>query len=167
MTLAQCPAQQVVFTSQVKDLAHTLKSGTSTGGQETPKYSADDLKGLKLLVDGKAWNGSDLYDPSTLTWTGLPDGWMVADSTADGIRTLAFTAPDGTVCRTVRVGTSHDADRPKTDTADGTAKAAADASDGSRPLASTGVGVEGVLVLSAAFMLAAGIGLAFVSRRRE
>ena len=128
------------------------------------EYSADDLKGLRLLVDGKAWDGSDLADPSALTWSGLPDGWTVSDSTADGIRTLAFTAPDGTVVRTVHVGALHDADKPKTD---GAAKTAADTEDTPAPLASTGVGAKGALILSATLMLAAGIGLAFVSRRRE
>lgn len=87
----------------------------ATVSAEASKYSADDLKGTAFTVDGKPWGGNDLADPSALTWSGLPDGWTVADSTKDGIRTLAFTAPDGTVVRTVRVGTPHDADKPKTD----------------------------------------------------
>ena len=64
---------------------------TATVSAEASKYSANDLKGLAFTVDGKPWDGNDLADPSALTWSGLPDGWTVADSTKDGIRTLAFT----------------------------------------------------------------------------
>lgn len=130
---------------------------------EASKYSADDLKGLAFTVDGKPWGGNDLADPSALTWSGLPDGWTVADSTKDGIRTLAFTAPDGTVVRTVRVGTPHDADKPKTD---GTTDKASD-TVASEPLASTGVGAMGALALFATLVLAAGAGLALASHGRD
>lgn len=136
---------------------------TATVSAEAPKYSADDLKGLAFTVDGKPWDGNDLADPSALTWSGLPDGWTVADSTKDGIRTLAFTAPDGTVVRTVRVGTPHDAGKPKTD---GTTDKASD-TVASEPLASTGVGAMGALALFATFVLAAGTGLALASRGRD
>ena len=113
---------------------------------EAPKYSADDLKGLTFTVDGKPWDGNDLADPSALEWSGLPDGWTVADSTKGGIRTLAFTAPDGTVVRTVRVGTLHDADKPKADkTTDKTADSAS-AATASGPLVSTGVAIAGAAV---------------------
>ena len=132
---------------------------TATVSAEAPKYSADDLKGLAFTVDGKPWDGNDLADPSALTWSGLPDGWTVADSTKDGIRTLAFTAPHGTVVRTVRVGTPHDADKPKTD---GTTDKASD-TVASEPLASTGVGAMGALALFATLVLAAGAGLALAS----
>lgn len=130
---------------------------------EASKYSADDLKGLAFTIDGKPWGGNDLADPSALTWSGLPDGWTVADSTKDGIRTLAFTAPDGTVVRTVRVGTPHDADKPKTD---GTTDKASD-TVASEPLASTGVGAMGALALFATLVLAAGAGLALASHGRD
>lgn len=130
---------------------------------EASKYSADDLKSLAFTVDGKPWGGNDLADPSALTWSGLPDGWTVADSTKDGIRTLAFTAPDGTVVRTVRVGTPHDADKPKTD---GTTDKASD-TVASEPLASTGVGAMGALALFATLVLAAGAGLALASHGRD
>ncbi len=136
---------------------------TATVSAEAPKYSADDLKGLAFTVDGKPWGGNDLADPSALTWSGLPDGWTVADSTKDGIRTLAFTAPDGTVVRTVRVGTPHDADKPKTD---GTTDKASD-TVASEPLASTGVGAMGALALFATLVLAAGAGLALASHGRD
>lgn len=135
----------------------------ATVSAEASKYSADDLKGLAFTVDGKPWDGNDLADPSALTWSGLPDGWTVADSTKDGIRTLAFTAPDGTVVRTVRVGTPHDADKPKTD---GTTDKASD-TVASEPLASTGVGAMGALALFATLVLAAGAGLALVSHGRD
>lgn len=135
----------------------------ATVSAEASKYSADDLKGLAFTVDGKPWDGNDLADPSALTWSGLPDGWTVADSTKDGIRTLAFTAPDGTVVRTVRVGTSHDADKPKTDeTTDKTSDTVA-----SEPLVSTGVGAMGALALFATLVLAAGAGLALASHGRD
>lgn len=138
----------------------------ATVSAEASKYSADDLKGLAFTVDGKPWGGNDLADPSALTWSGLPDGWTVADSTKDGIRTLAFTAPDGTVVRTVRVGTVHDADKPKADkTADKTVDSAS-AATASGPLASTGVDALGALTLFAALVLAAGAGLALISHRR-
>lgn len=135
----------------------------ATVSAEAPKYSADDLKGLAFTVDGKPWGGNDLADPSALTWSGLPDGWTVADSTKDGIRTLAFTAPDGTVVRTVRVGTPHDAGKPKTD---GTTDKASD-TVASEPLASTGVGTMGALALFATLVLAAGAGLALASHGRD
>ena len=135
----------------------------ATVSVEAPKYSADDLKGLAFTVDGKPWDGNDLADPSALTWSGLPDGWTVADSTKDGIRTLAFTAPDGTVVRTVRVGTPHDAGKPKTD---GTTDKASD-TVASEPLASTGVGAMGALALFATLVLAAGAGLALASHGRD
>lgn len=135
----------------------------ATVSAEAPKYSADDLKGLAFTVDGKPWGGNDLADPSALTWSGLPDGWTVADSTKDGIRTLAFTAPDGTVVRTVRVGTPHDADKPKTD---GTTDKASD-TVASEPLVSTGVGAMGALALFATLVLAAGAGLALASHGRD
>lgn len=135
----------------------------ATVSAEASKYSADDLKGLAFTVDGKPWDGNDLADPSALTWSGLPDGWTVADSTKDGIRTLAFTAPDGTVVRTVRVGTPHDADKPK---ADGTTDKASD-TVASEPLASTGVGAMGALALFATLVLAAGAGLALASHGRD
>lgn len=135
----------------------------ATVSAEAPKYSADDLKGLAFTVDGKPWGGNDLADPSALTWSGLPDGWTVADSTKDGIRTLAFTAPDGTVVRTVRVGTPHDADKPKTD---GTTDKASD-TVASEPLASTGVGAMGALALFATLVLAAGAGLALASHGHD
>lgn len=135
----------------------------ATVSAEAPKYSADDLKGLAFTVDGKPWGGNDLADPSALTWSGLPDGWTVADSTKDGIRTLAFTAPDGTVVRTVRVGTPHDAGKPKTD---GTTDKASD-TVASEPLASTGVGAMGALALFATLVLAAGAGLALASHGRD
>lgn len=135
----------------------------ATVSAEAPKYSADDLKSLVFTVDGKPWGGNDLADPSALTWSGLPDGWTVADSTKDGIRTLAFTAPDGTVVRTVRVGTPHDADKPKTD---GTTDKASD-TVASEPLASTGVGAMGALALFATLVLAAGAGLALASHGRD
>lgn len=136
---------------------------TATVSAEASKYSADDLKGLAFTVDGKPWDGNDLADPSALTWSGLPDGWTVADSTKDGIRTLAFTAPDGTVVRTVRVGTPHDAGKPKTD---GTTDKASD-TVASEPLASTGVGAMGALALFATLVLAAGAGLALASHGRD
>lgn len=135
----------------------------ATVSAEAPKYSADDLKGLAFTVDGKPWDGNDLADPSALTWSGLPDGWTVADSIKDGIRTLAFTAPDGTVVRTVRVGTPHDAGKPKTD---GTTDKASD-TVASEPLASTGVGAMGALALFATLVLAAGAGLALASHGRD
>lgn len=135
----------------------------ATVSAEASKYSADDLKGLAFTADGKPWDGNDLADPSALTWSGLPDGWTVADSTKDGIRTLAFTAPDGTVVRTVRVGTPHDADKPKTD---GTTDKASD-TVASEPLASTGVGAMGALALFATLVLAAGAGLALASHGRD
>ena len=135
----------------------------ATVSAEAPKYSADDLKGLAFTVDGKPWGGNDLADPSALTWSGLPDGWTVADSTKDGIRTLAFTAPDGTVVRTVRVGTPHDAGKPKTD---GITDKASD-TVASEPLASTGVGAMGALALFATLVLAAGAGLALASHGRD
>lgn len=135
----------------------------ATVSAEASKYSADDLKGLAFTVDGKPWDGNDLADPSALTWSGLPDGWTVADSTKDGIRTLAFTAPDGTVVRTVRIGTPHDADKPKTD---GTTDKASD-TVASEPLASTGVGAMGALALFATLVLAAGAGLALASHGRD
>lgn len=135
----------------------------ATVSAEASKYSADDLKGLAFIVDGKPWGGNDLADPSALTWSGLPDGWTVADSTKDGIRTLAFTAPDGTVVRTVRVGTPHDADKLKTD---GTTDKASD-TVASEPLASTGVGAMGALALFATLVLAAGAGLALASHGRD
>ena len=135
----------------------------ATVSAEASKYSADDLKGLAFIVDGKPWDGNDLADPSALTWSGLPDGWTVADSTKDGIRTLAFTAPDGTVVRTVRVGTSHDADKPKMDeTTDKASDTVA-----SEPLVSTGVGAMGALALFATLVLAAGAGLALASHGRD
>lgn len=133
----------------------------ATVSAEASKYSADDLKSLAFTVDGKPWDGNDLADPSALTWSGLPDGWTVADSTKDGIRTLAFTAPDGTVVRTVRVGTLHDADKPKTDMTK-----SEKAGSASAPLASTGVSASDALVLTAALILAANAGLALASRRR-
>lgn len=135
----------------------------ATVSAEASKYSADNLKGLAFTVDGKPWGGNDLADPSALTWSGLPDGWTVVDSTKDGIRTLAFTAPDGTVVRTVRVGTPHDADKPKTD---GTTDKASD-TVASEPLASTGVGAMGALALFATLVLAAGAGLALASHGRD
>ena len=135
----------------------------ATVSAEASKYSADDLKGLAFTVDGKPWDGNDLADPSALTWSGLPDGWTVADSTRDGIRMLAFTAPDGTVVRTVRVGTVHDADKPKADKT--TDKTADDAASGSRPLASTGVAIAGAAA-SIVLLAACGIALAMASRRR-
>ena len=123
----------------------SLKSIVSAGAS---KYSIDDLKGLTFTVDGEPWDGNDLADPSALTWTGLPDGWTVADSTADGVRTLAFTAPDGVAYRTVRCGTLHDADRPKDDPS----------------LAATGVAVAGIVV-GVVLLAACGIALALFSRR--
>lgn len=137
----------------------------ATVSAEAPKYSADDLKGLTFTVDGKPWDGNDLADPSALEWSGLPDGWTTADSTKDGIRTLAFTAPDGTVVRTVRVGTLHDADKPKADKTTDKTVDSASAATASGPLASTGVAIAGAvvgIVLSAAI----GIALAMASRRR-
>ena len=139
---------------------------TATVSAEAPKYSADDLKGLAFTVGGNPWDGNDLADPSALEWSGLPDGWMVADSTKDGIRTLAFTAPDGTVVRTVRVGTVHDADKPKADKTTDKTVDSASAATASGPLASTGVDASGALALFAALVLAAGAGLALVSHRR-
>lgn len=127
---------------------------------EAPKYSADDLKGLTFTVDGKPWDGNDLADPSALEWSGLPDGWTVADSTKDGIRTLAFTTPDGTVVRTVRVGTLHDADKAADKTAD-----SASAATASGPLVSTGVAIAGAAV-GIVLLAAIGIALAMASRRR-
>ena len=125
---------------------------------EASKYSADDLKSLAFTVGGNPWDGNDLADPSALTWSGLPDGWTVADSTRDGIRTLAFTAPDGTVVRAMRIGTLHDADKPKADAAD-------DAASDSRPLASTGVAIAGAAV-GIVLLAALGIALASLSRRK-
>lgn len=137
----------------------------ATVSAEAPKYSADDLKGLAFAVGGKPWDGNDLADPSALTWSGLPDGWTVADSTRGGIRTLAFTAPDGTVVRAVRVGTLHDADRPKTDkAADGTADSAS-AATASKPLVPTGVAIAGAVV-GVVLLAAIGIALAMASRRK-
>lgn len=138
----------------------------ATVSAEAPKYSADDLKGLAFTVGGNPWDGNDLADPSALAWSGLPDGWTVADSTKDGIRTLAFTAPDGTVVRTVRVSTLHDADKPKADKTTDKTVDSASAATASGPLASTGVDASGALALFAALVLAAGAGLALVSHRR-
>lgn len=137
----------------------------ATVSAEAPKYPADDLKSLVFTVDGKPWDGNDLADPSALTWSGLPNGWTVADSTKDGIRTLAFTAPDGTVVRTVRVGTLHDADKPKADkTTDKTADSASTAT-AFTPLASTGVAIAGAVV-GVVLLAAIGITLAMASRRK-
>lgn len=137
----------------------------ATVSAEAPKYSADDLKGLTFTVDGKPWDGNDLADPSALEWSGLPDGWAAADSTKDGIRTLAFTAPDGTVVRTVRVGMVHDADKPKTDKAADKTADSASAATASKPLVSTGVAIAGAVV-GIALLAAIGIVLAMASRRR-
>ncbi|WP_085408700.1 hypothetical protein [Bifidobacterium adolescentis] len=137
----------------------------ATVSAEAPKYSADDLKGLAFAVDGKPWDGNDLADPSALTWSGLPDGWTVADLTRGGIRTLTFTAPDGTVVRTVRVGTLHDADKPKADkTTDKTADSAS-AATASKPLVPTGVAIAGAVV-GVVLLAAIGIALAMASRRK-
>lgn len=127
---------------------------------EAPKYSADDLKGLAFTVGGNPWDGNDLADPSALEWSGLPDGWTVADSTKDDIRTLAFTAPDGTVVHTVRVCTVHDADKAADKTAD-----SASAATASGPLVSTGVAIAGAAV-GIVPLAAIGIALAMASRRR-
>ena len=127
---------------------------------EAPKYSADDLKGLAFTVGGNPWDGNDLADPSALEWSGLPDGWTVADSTKDGIRTLAFTAPDGTVVRTVRVGTLYDADKAADKTAD-----SASAATASGPLVTSGVAIAGAVV-GIVLLAAIGIALAMASRRR-
>lgn len=132
---------------------------------EAPKYSADDLKGLTFTVGGKPWDGNDLADPSALEWSGLPDGWTVADSTKDGIRTLAFTAPDGTVVRAVRVGSLHDADKPKTDKAADRTADSASAATASKPLVSTGVAIAGAAV-GIVLLAAIGIALAMASRRK-
>lgn len=137
----------------------------ATVSAEAPKYSADDLKGLTFTVDGKPWDGNDLADPSALEWSGLPDGWTVGDSTKDGIRTLAFTAPDGTVVRTVRVGTVHDADKPKADKTTDKTVDSASATTASGPLASTGVAIAGAVV-GIVLLAAIGIALAMASRRR-
>lgn len=137
----------------------------ATVSAEAPKYSADDLKGLTFTVDGKPWDGNDLADPSALEWSGLPDGWTAADSTKDGIRTLAFTAPDGTVVRTVRVGTVHDADKPKADKTTDKTVDSASAATASGPLASTGVAIAGAVV-GIVLLTAIGIALAMASRRR-
>lgn len=137
----------------------------ATVSAEAPKYSADDLKGLTFTVDGKPWDGNDLADPSALEWSGLPDGWTAADSTKDGIRTLAFTAPDGTVVRTVRVGTVHDADKPKADKTTDKTVDSASAATASGPLASTGVAIAGAVV-GIVLLAAIGIALAMASRRR-
>lgn len=139
----------------------------ATVSAEAPKYSADDLKGLAFTVGGNPWDGNDLADPSALAWSGLPDGWTVADSTKDGIRTLAFTAPDGTVVRTVRVSTLHDADKPKADKTTDKTVDSASAATASGPLASTGVGAMGALALFATLVLAAGAGLALASHGRD
>lgn len=137
----------------------------ATVSAEAPKYSADDLKGLTFTVDGKPWDGNDLADPSALEWSGLPDGWTAADSTKDGIRTLAFTAPDGTVVRTVRVGSLHDADKPKADKTTDKTVDSASAATASGPLASTGVAIAGAVV-GIVLLTAIGIALAMASRRR-
>ena len=137
----------------------------ATVSAEAPKYSADDLKGLAFAVGGKPWGGNDLADPSALTWSGLPDGWTVADSTKDGIRTLAFTAPDGTVVRAVRVGSLHDADKPKTDKAADRTADSASAATASKPLVSTGVAIAGAVV-GIILLAAIGIALAMASRRK-
>lgn len=137
----------------------------ATVSAEAPKYSADDLKGLAFAVGGKPWGGNDLADPSALTWSGLPDGWTVADSTKDGIRTLAFTAPDGTVVRAVRVGSLHDADKPKTDKAADKTADSASAATASKPLVSTGVAIAGAVV-GIILLAAIGIALAMASRRK-
>lgn len=137
----------------------------ATVSAEAPKYSADDLKGLAFTVGGNPWDGNDLADPSALEWSGLPDGWTVADSTKDGIRTLAFTAPDGTVVRTVRVGTLHDADKPKTDKAADRTADSASAATASKPLVSTGVAIAGAVV-GIILLAAIGIALAMASRRK-
>ena len=76
-----------------------------------------------------------------------------------------FTAPDGTVVRTVRVGTLHDADKPKADkTTDKTADSAS-AATASGPLVSTGVAIAGAAV-GIVLLAAIGIALAMASRRR-
>ena len=137
----------------------------ATVSAKAPKYSADDLKGLAFAVGGKPWDGNDLADPSALTWSGLPDGWTVADSTKDDIRTPAFTAPDGTVVRTVRVGTLHDADKPKTDKAADRTADSASAATASKPLVSTGVAIAGAVV-GIVLLAAIGIALAMASRRK-
>lgn len=137
----------------------------ATVSAEAPKYSADDLKGLTFTVDGKPWDGNDLADPSALEWSGLPDGWTAADSTKDGIRTLAFTAPDGTVVRTVRVGSLHDAGKPKADKTTDKTVDSASAATASGPLASTGVAIAGAVV-GIVLLTAIGIALAMASRRR-
>lgn len=52
-TLAQCPAQKVISTSQVKSLAADLRSGASSGGgsgSTERKYSVDDLKGIRFTA---------------------------------------------------------------------------------------------------------------------
>lgn len=124
-----------------------------------------DLKSLAFTVDGEPWDGNDLADPSALTWSGLPDGWTVADSTKDGIRTLAFTAPDGTVVRTVQVGTLYDADKPKTDKAADKTADSASAATASKPLVSTGVAIAGAVV-GVVLLAAIGITLVMASRRK-
>lgn len=69
------------------------------------------------------------------------------------------------VVRAVRVGSPHDADKPKTDKAADRTADSASAATASKPLVSTGVAIAGA-VMGIVLLAAIGIALAMASRRK-
>lgn len=126
-TLAQCPAQEIVSTSQVKSLAADLRSGGSTGdgGSTERKYSVDDLRSIRFTATPrKGDHRSDELDfdadgAVTVNRSSLPQGWTVREDATNcaltpslgGRRTCLasydvtsyITAPDGTAVKTYRL----------------------------------------------------------------
>lgn len=124
-TLAQCPAQKVVSTSQVKSLAADLKSGGSTGGEQSETYSVEDLKSIRFTATPRKgdYRSDELdFDADTVVsvdGSSLPEGWKVIQTAVSGPFTPSMggyrtslavydstadvTAPDGATVKSYRL----------------------------------------------------------------
>lgn len=96
-TLAQCPAQKVVSTSQVKSLAADLRSGGSTGDGQSETYSVEDLKSIRFTATPRKgdYRSDELdFDADTVVsvdGSSLLEGWKVIQTAVGG----AFTPSMG------------------------------------------------------------------------
>ena len=127
------------------------------------KYSADDLKNLRVVYNGETLTVDDgsvtVADPSKAEFTGIPDGWKVnLETLKNGTVKAVVTAPDGSFVQIVciRKEQASTASQTAGQTASKTASKTAGAGGGQSSLAQTGSPVTAAFAAVVMLVLAGG-----------
>ena len=123
---------------------------------DAAKYSADDLRNLKLVYEGKVLTltegGVTVADPSKVEFSGVPSGWQVnLETLRDGTVKAAVTAPDGSFMQIIYIR------KQTASTASQTASTADNGDGTANGLAKTGTGVTGAFTAFLALFVVGGL----------